>query len=348
MERERVLKDIQASGLPLSLACKAAGISRSTHWRWKQSGDAPGQSRSSWNALSPQERAEILATSEAHPDWTSRQIAFCITDQGHWSVSESTVYRLLKRAGKIPMRLEEPRQAAAEYWDKPQEVHQQWQADFTDFLVPSWGRYHDGGVLDDRSRFLLHHDLRPYERAADAVEVFDGAVEFALSTHGLVARRIISDHGKCFEARDTRLYLAMKGIRPIYSRAHHPQTLGKLERLHRTMKETVNLHVYDSPEELSRQIDRFYRFYNYERYHEALGNVTPADVYFGRADALLARRKALKAATMHERRRRHRASKEQEQHGKVLTSAPADVKLKQGQQPEGTVYFPSPQNVSFR
>jgi transposase InsO family protein len=348
MERKRILQEIRQSRLPLRVACKAAGISRSTYWRWKRSKDAPSGRRSSWNALTDRERAEILTMSQSHPDWSSRQIAFNITDKGHWSVSESTVYRVLKASGKIPAREHEPCPAATEYWDKPQRVHQQWQSDFTDFLVPSWGRYHDGGVLDDRSRFLLHHELRAYERAADAVEIFDGAIQFALGTHGRVANRIVSDHGKCFEARDTRGYLSMRGIRPIYSRAHHPQTLGKLERLHRTMKESVNLHVYDSPWQLSRAIDRFYRFYNHQRYHEALGNVTPADVYFGRAETILARRKELKARTMEERRRRYRTSRKQDQNAEALTSAVPDVNLKEGQKPEGTVAVPRIQNVSFR
>jgi len=249
---ETSIRDIRHSGPPLSLACKASGISRSTYWRWKYLKGSSRERIPSWNALSEKERAEILALSEGHPEWTSRQIAFYITDKGLWSVSESTVYRVLKRAGKVPMRQDERCQALKEYCDKPQEVHQQWQTDFTDFLVPAWGRYHDGGVLDDRSRFLLYHELRPYERAEDAVEVLDGAVQFALGTHGYAAGAVVSDHGKCFEARQTCGYLSLMQIRPIYSRAHHPQTLGKLERLHRTMKEVVNLNVHDSPGALSR------------------------------------------------------------------------------------------------
>lgn len=71
------------------------------------------------------------------------------------------------------------------------------------------------------------------------------------------------------------------------------------------MKETVNLHVYDSPEQLKRAIDVFYYFYNYKRYHEGLGNVTPADVYFLRHKEVLARREELKAKTKQERRARY-------------------------------------------
>ncbi len=153
------------------------------------------------------------------------------------------------------------------------------------------------------------HDLRPHEKAGDAIEVYAGAVAFAKRTHGYAARRIVTDHGKCFEAKDTRAYLYRENIRPIYARSHNPQTVGKLERLHRTMKEHVNVHVYPHPWELERAIDRFYRFYNYERYHESLGNVTPADVYFGRAKAVLRRREAIKERTREERRARYEAWK---------------------------------------
>ena len=143
-----------------------------------------------------------------------------------------------------------------------------------------------------------------------------------------------------------------KQFGPAYTASSSPSSVifvpHKLERLHRTMKQAVNLHVYYSPWQLSRAIDRFYRFYNYQRYHESLGNVTPADVYFGRAEAILARRKVLKACTMEERRCRYRTSRKQEQHAEGLTSAKPDVKLKEGQQPEGTVVVPKPPNVSFR
>jgi len=80
MERQRILKEAKDSGLPLSVACKAASISRSTYWRWQAHGGDGKPRGPSWNALTEKERTEILATSEAHPDWSSRQIACSITD----------------------------------------------------------------------------------------------------------------------------------------------------------------------------------------------------------------------------------------------------------------------------
>lgn len=311
MEREEAVRQIEASPLPVARACRAMRVGRSTYYRWRRGAGRPRRRGRSWNALSDEERREVLAVSEKHPEWPPRQIAFFLTDGGEWSVSESTVYRILKAAGKIPRRPPEREPAAEEYAVKPEAVHEQWQTDFTDFFLPSWGWYHDGGVLDDRSRFLVHHELCAHEGAAEAIEVFEGAVDAAERTHGYVARRLLSDHGKCFEAKETRAYLASKNIRPIHARPRHPQTVGKLERLHRTMKETVNLHVYEHPWELEEAISRFYRFYNHERYHEALGNVTPADVYFGRAEAVLERRRKVRAKTMRKRRARYEAWKKE-------------------------------------
>jgi len=309
MERQEIIQSVQASGLSIRRACRAAGISRSTYYRWRCPASRMDRGPA-WNALREEDRKHILAVSESRPEWSSRQIAFHVTDSGSFSVSESTVYRVLKAAGKIPLHPGEPQRASGEYIDKPERVHDQWQIDFTDFFLPSWGWYHDGGVLDDKSRFMLHHDLRPYEKACDAIDIIDDAVSFAVGTHGYAARRVVSDHGKCFESADTKSYLHFRNIRPIYARSHHPQTVGKLERLHRTMKETVNLHVYESPEELQRAIDQFYYFYNYDRYHESLGNVTPSDVYYGKVEAVLERRRQIKLRTLIERRTRYETWKQ--------------------------------------
>ena len=255
------------------------------------------------------------------------------------------MYRVLKAAGKIPRRRPEEQPAGKEYGYKPRRVHEQWQTDFTDFFIPAWGRYHDGGVLDDKSRFMMHHELRCDQRSADAVEVIDGAAEFAEETHGYVAQRIVFDNGKCYVAADTKGFLGLRNIRPIHARVRHPQTVGKLERLHRTMKEVVNLHVYDSPWDLARAIDSFYRFYNYERYHESLGNVTPADVYFGRAEEVLAKRKVKKARTMKERRRRYEGWKKRRE---VLTEEGREATLEPGPEPELAVSSREPKCVPLR
>lgn len=85
----------------------------------------------------------------------------------------------------------------------------------------------------------------------------------------------------------------------------HPQTQGKIERYHRTMKNVVKLDNYYSPEDLIKAIEEFVNYYNYERYHESLRNLTPADVYYGRDKQILKERSKIKENTMKERRKNY-------------------------------------------
>jgi transposase InsO family protein len=115
--------------------------------------------------------------------------------------------------------------------------------------------------------------------------------------------RLLSDNGPAFIANALREYLRPYAIDHIRGRAHHPQTQGKIERYHRSMKSIVKLNTFFFPWELEQAIADFVDYYNHERYHESLDNVTPADVFLGKQGEVLTRRKLIKQQTLLERRR---------------------------------------------
>ena len=122
--------------------------------------------------------------------------------------------------------------------------------------------------------------------------------------------RLLSDNGPGYVSRAFRDYLGMVGIKHILATPFHPQTNGKLERYHQTIKLDVNQVPYELPADLEAAIAAFVSYYNYRRYHKALDNVTPSDVLKGRRQEILQRRKEVKAQTIERRRRYNRSIRE--------------------------------------
>jgi hypothetical protein len=117
--------------------------------------------------------------------------------------------------------------------------------------------------------------------------------------------RLLSDNGPCYVSKALKDYLESEGIRHTRGKPYHPMTQGKIERHHRSMKNLLLLEHYYSPSELENQIGRFVSYYNNYRYHEALNNVTPADVYYGKDREILNRREQIKEETLWLRRRQN-------------------------------------------
>lgn len=118
--------------------------------------------------------------------------------------------------------------------------------------------------------------------------------------------RLLSDNGRCYVGQPLKDYLDEQKIKQVHGKPYHPQTQGKIERYHRSLKNIIELDNYWSKEELEAEIAAFVDFYNNRRYHEALNNLTPADVYFGRGQAILDKRERTRRRTMRQRRQAFR------------------------------------------
>jgi putative transposase len=279
------------------------GISRSTYYRWRQGQNESKRRAKPWNRVTPNEERRILAVAREFPELSSRQLSAWITDHEGFAVSESTVYRILRREGLVKRQETQP-SAANEYHTKTTRPHQMWATDASYFKVIGWGYYYLVTVMDDYSRFILGWKLQKDMSANSLIEVVQEAVDATGMTEVPVENRtkLLSDNGAGYVSRAFRDYLNLVGIGHILAAPYHPQTNGKVERYQQSLKKEVNQLPYEIPSRLERAIADFVDYYNYRRYHKALSNVTPADVLYGRREAILQRRKEVQILTINRRR----------------------------------------------
>jgi putative transposase len=316
-DKLEILRAVEASTVSITETLARLDLPAATYYRWRRKFRNQGRDGLAdhspykgkvWNQLLPGEREKILEVAMLCPEWSPRQISCHLADHAGFTASEATVYRVLKRAGWIKPKVLRTFPASGEYTSKTTAIHQQWQTDATYLLAKGWGWYYLISVLDDFSRRILAWRLQ----AAMDAHAFSEVIEQACEAAGLetvpraIRPRLVTDRGTALICRAFGDYLEARGLGHILASPYHPQTNGKIERYHRSCKEQVLLQVWESPTELEQEIARFINWYNSQRYHEALGNVTPDDVYFGRRDAILTRRARLKEKTLARRRASNR------------------------------------------
>jgi putative transposase len=319
VEKSKILALVAGSGLPRRRALAQLGLPKSTYYRWlkrqteRMLQDRKGGSPIPWNKLRPEEESKILAQARASPEISARQLALRIADTEGSYVSESTVFRILKREGLIKPAEVVGFKAGKEYHRKTKKPNKLWATDCAHLKVVDWGWYYLVTVMDDFSRFILAWELKSDMAAGSLIDVVQKAVDSTGMTDVPLEDRtvLLSDNGPGYLSRQFSEYLGLVGIRHIIASPYHPQTNGKIERYHRTIKGEINLVPYGVPGELKEAIRAFIDYYNYRRYHEGLGDVTPYDAYTGRHLEVIQRRKEAKNRTLSARKSYNRTIREQ-------------------------------------
>ena len=317
-EKLEIINIVTRSEIGVNKTLRELGIHKSTFYKWyhlyQEKGEAgfffsPNSSRRQWNSIPEEEQKLVIDVALEAPELSSRELAHKITDEQGIFISESSVYRILKKSGLVTAPSHILISAANEFKDKTSFVHEMWQTDFTYFKIVGWGWYYLSTVIDDFSRYIVHWELCKTMKAQDVQRTVDRAIIKAGLKKGQVPK-LLSDNGSCYVAGEIKTYLEEEyKMKQIHGRPAHPQTQGKIERYHRTMKNVVKLHHYYSPEELIIALEEFVNRYNNERYHESIQNLTPADVYYGRTDEILKIRQQIKQETIKRRKQYYEQNK---------------------------------------
>jgi len=316
-EKLEIIRIVEQSHLSAKRTLDKLGIPRTTFYRWYdkylEGGVEALEDRSSapsrvWNRIPDNIRGQVVDLALDEPELSPRELAVRFTDTKSYFVSESSVYRLLKGLDLITSPAFFVIKAAKEFKDKTTAPNQMWQTDFTYLKVIGWGWFYLSTILDDFSRYIIAWKLCTTMNTTDVTDT----LELALQASGcdmvnvMHKPRLLSDNGPCYISADLAEWLGVKNMDHVRGAPYHPQTQGKIERWHQTLKNRILLENYFLPGDLTQQIEAFIDHYNHQRYHESLKNLTPADVYFGRGQSILNNRERIKRKTIEKRRLQHR------------------------------------------
>ncbi len=305
---------VEQSPLSVKQTLIELDINRSTFYKWYRRYQEGGYEalanrflppKQFWNEIPPWERQRVVEIALEHPEKSPRELAWYITDNQGYYISESTVYRILKAHDLVTSPVYTVVSALNKFPQPTRAPNELWQTDFTWFKVAHWGWYYLCTILDDYSRYILACQLCIGMSAEEVKQTIETAIQFTgIRNPKVMSRpRLLSDNGPCYLSKALREYLEEEGILHTRCKPYHPMTQEKIERYHRSMKNILLLENYYSPDELENQIGLFVDYYNNHRYHEALNNLTPADVYYRKGHEILTKRQQTKKRTMLLRRK---------------------------------------------
>lgn len=246
------------------------------------------------------EKQAILAFEQQYPLEGYRRLAFMMLDADVAAVSPSSVYRVLKQAGRLEKLNRSPSTKGTGF-QHPLNAHEHWHVDIS-YLNICGTFYYLASLLDGYSRSIVHWEIHE-SMTEGQIELL---IQRAREKFPGVRPRIISDNGPQFIARDFKQFIRLCGMTHVKTSPYYPQSNGKLERFHKTLKsECIRPQTPLNLDDARRVVGRFVHHYNTVRLHSAIGYLAPADKLAG-SEALIFAQRDQKLAEARDRRRRRR------------------------------------------
>jgi transposase InsO family protein len=262
--------------------------------------------------LTDEEKERIRAFARQYPFEGYRRLAFMMLDADVVAASPASVYRVLRAAGLLAGQSPRPTKKGTGFV-QPLRPHEHWHVDVS-YLNVAGTFYFLCSVLDGCSRFVVHWEIREKMQESDVQTILQRARE----AYPGVTPRIISDNGPQFIARDFKEFIRIAGMTHVHTSPYYPQSNGKIERWHKTLKaDCIRLHVPLSLDDARRLVAEFVTHYNTVRLHSAIGYITPQHKLAGREKQIFAERDR-KLALARQRRRDAR----QAQHARATAAKP--------------------------
>ena len=308
----------ELTGLPISNLVQWAGVGRSKFHDWRERYGKVNEH----NALVPRdcwledwEKRAIVEFQAQNPLEGYRPLAFMMLDLDLVAVSPSSVYRVLREAGVLRRWQGKPSKKGTGFV-QPLTPHEHWHVDIA-YLNICGTFYYLCSLLDGYSRLIVHWEIREAMTEADVETIIQRARE----RYPEARPRIISDNGPQFIAREFKTFIRLCGMSHVRTSPFYPQSNGKLERYHKTIKSCcIRPRTPLSLDEARRLVAEFVEHYNTVRLHSAIGYVTPQDKLAGREPEIFAARdRKLEAARAIRRARRLGLTKQYEQNTMVST-----------------------------
>jgi len=231
------------------------------------------------------EKKAIVDYYDQHPQEGYRRLSYMMLDENVVAVSPSSVYRVLKAAGRL-RKWAKTTSKKGRGFQQPEKAHQHWHIDIS-YLNLSGTFYYLCSILDGYSRYVVHWEIREQMTEQD-VEII---LQRAREQYPGERPRIISDNGPQFIARHFKEFIRMSGMTHVRTSPYYPQSNGKLERWHGTLKqECIRPKTPLDLEDARRLVKQYVDRYNNHRLHSAIGYIAPRDKLAGRAEAILAER----------------------------------------------------------